>query len=412
MTAVLPRWTIVADDLTGAADAAATFGPTLTSTVLLDVRASWPEAEILAVNTESRYLPAAEAVEAVCHAVSASLAKDRRVYKKIDSLLRGNPGLETAAALSVLGGKSLAVVAPAFPGTGRTTVGGVVHVAGVPHSAGHFGGNVAEALAAGELDAAVLPRPAAGAAQDLAASLLQLARGGVRAVVVDAVSDEDLETIARAGDLLDVPTLLVGSGGLSSHLLPSDHGSSAGARWLTLPEDGRSVRRGLTIVGSYSTLATVQLAALTAAGAAHIVLDHSRLDALPDGLADAMAAGDVVVSPDPAEPVLKTRAAAVARALATAALAGLDNCDVLLVSGGETARAILDGLGARSMTVLGELEPGVVVNTLPGVDQYFITKAGAFGDENTLARTLRNMKSSRPASSPTTSEHPNEMSTT
>ncbi|OAI65685.1 Hrp-dependent type III effector protein, partial [Ralstonia solanacearum] len=41
-----------------------------------------------------------------------------RLYKKIDSTLRGNVAAEVAALVPVAG---LAVVAPAFPAAGRTT---------------------------------------------------------------------------------------------------------------------------------------------------------------------------------------------------------------------------------------------------------------------------------------------------
>jgi uncharacterized protein YgbK (DUF1537 family) len=112
-------------------------------------------------------------------------------------------------------------------------------------------------------------------------------------------------------------------------------------------------------------------------------------------------AGDVVLTPDPSAPLATAQAAAVARSLADAALSVRQHCDLLVVSGGETARAVLDALGTKYMEVLGQLEPGVVVNRLPGSAPLFVTKAGAFGDARTLVRTVETLK-------PTTSE----MSTT
>src|SRR3954454_9747157 len=136
------RWAIIADDLTGAADAAAAYGPTHSSSVILDVESSWPAAEILSINTESRYLTGEEASSAVTSAVGRALGQHRKVFKKIDSLLRGNVGAEVAATLAQITqgrGKGLAIVAPAFPATGRTTSGGLVHVDGVRHAKGNFG---------------------------------------------------------------------------------------------------------------------------------------------------------------------------------------------------------------------------------------------------------------------------------
>ncbi len=76
------RWTIIADDLTGAADAAAAYGPTHSSSVILDVDAPWPDAQILSINTESRYLARRRGEPPWC-----ATAADGR-------LGRGPPGLQ------------------------------------------------------------------------------------------------------------------------------------------------------------------------------------------------------------------------------------------------------------------------------------------------------------------------------
>ncbi|WIB37142.1 four-carbon acid sugar kinase family protein [Curtobacterium sp. MCJR17_043] len=109
--------TIVADDLTGAADAAGGYGSARTSAVVLGPDVPWPAADVLAVDTESRYLPEQEAADLVGSVVRRSVALGRPVFKKIDSLLRGNVGAELAAALTAISGaeRGLAVVAPRLP---------------------------------------------------------------------------------------------------------------------------------------------------------------------------------------------------------------------------------------------------------------------------------------------------------
>ncbi|MDQ0924511.1 uncharacterized protein YgbK (DUF1537 family) [Pseudarthrobacter sp. W1I19] len=384
-TSAAPRWAIIADDLTGAADAAAAYGPTHTSSVILDVDCTWPEAEILSVNTESRYLAAEEAASAVTSAVGRALGQNRRIFKKIDSLLRGNVGAEVAATLAQLThghGKGLAVVAPAFPATGRTTEGGIVHVGGVQNTEGSFGGDVAGALAAGGLTV-----EAAGVAgrnpEELAWHLREVQERGTDAVVLDAASDDDLETIAAAADLLDFPALLVGSGGLAGHIAAREDGTAA------RNAQERHIIRTLTVIGSYSGLARQQTEALVDAGAEHITLDHAALDdpEVPRRVAEAMAWTDVVLTPDPMATVDKSQAFVVAEALARATAAGIGHCDALVLTGGETATAVLKALGAGSFTVLGEIEAGVVMSLLPDPLPLLVTKAGAFGDAGTLART-------------------------
>ncbi|MDQ0733046.1 four-carbon acid sugar kinase family protein [Arthrobacter sp. B1I2] len=380
------RWAIIADDLTGAADAAAAYGPTHSSCVILDVESAWPDAEILSINTESRYLTGEEASAAVTSAVGRALGQHRRVFKKIDSLLRGNVGVEVAAALSQVTqgrGKGLAIVAPAFPGTGRTTIGGIVHVDGVQHAKGNFGGDVAAALAAGVLTAEVVAGAAGRNPSELARHLREVQARGADAVVLDAASDDDLQTIVAAADLLDFPALLVGSGGLAGHIAAREEGTVA----RNVQE--RRVSRTLTVIGSYSNLARQQTEALVEAGAQHITLDHSGLDdtAVPRQVAQAMARTDVVLTPDPMGIIDKSQALVVAEALARATAAGIGHCDALVLTGGETATAVLKALGAGSFTVLGEIEPGVVMSLLPEPLPLLVTKAGAFGDAGTLART-------------------------
>ena len=48
---------------------------------------------------------------------------ETRVYKKVDSTLRGNVGSELVATMTLLGSK-VCIMAAASPDCGRTTVGG------------------------------------------------------------------------------------------------------------------------------------------------------------------------------------------------------------------------------------------------------------------------------------------------
>jgi len=387
VTAAAVPLTIIADDLTGAADAVGGFGRTHSSAVLFDLDAPWPDADIVAIDTESRYLPEGDAARLVASAVRRSLSLGRPVYKKIDSLLRGNLGTEVSAALAELAHDEagLAVVAPAFPATGRTTVGGVVHVNGVPHSSGPFGGDVGAALSAGFLKSCHVAS-AGRTPERLALELEAVQAKGVDAVVLDAESDADLECVARATELLRFPVLVTGSGGLAGHLTPSrPHPDVDLGECFTMS-------RILVVIGSYSTLAKSQIQALIEHGARHVEL-HLEHPADPRLLAElATSNTDVVLTPNLAAPVDKTNALAVAATLAATVSAIAGQYDALVLTGGETARAVVDALGVHHMTVLGEIEPGVVMSRISGGRPYLVTKAGAFGDSGTLARTIQSLK--------------------
>jgi len=137
---VAPFIAIVADDLTGSGDTAVQF-----------VRAGWPtqlsvgragqaladpasrRAEVIAVTTHSRPLPAPEAAAVVRDDVAALRAAGvRRLYKKVDSTLRGAFKAEIDAARQAWRADAIAVVCPAFPATGRTVRGGALYVDGRP----------------------------------------------------------------------------------------------------------------------------------------------------------------------------------------------------------------------------------------------------------------------------------------
>jgi len=110
---------VVADDLTGAAEiggVAARYG--LTAEVALD---EVPEsrAQVLVLDTNTRSLPLREAVERIQSlAAGISRYRNRRLFKKVDSVLRGPVAAETAALMEAAG-KARAVLVPANPGMGR-----------------------------------------------------------------------------------------------------------------------------------------------------------------------------------------------------------------------------------------------------------------------------------------------------
>lgn len=393
MTAAGPAVLLVADDLSGAADSAAALADRAHTAVALHSGAGWPQATVVAVDTDSRYLPGRQAADRVADVVRRS-GPPTLVYKKIDSTLRGNIGPETAACLTALRERAatgephpLAVVAPAFPATGRTVVRGRVLLHGRPLTDTHPSRiPLTRQLRAAGLQVAHLP---ADGPQSGLAPLV----GQVDAVVVDSVTDEDLAATVRA--CRNLPVLLVGSGGLAHQLtgFPPGPGETV-ARALPRP--------ALVCVGSRSDVARAQCAALLEdSGALPVPVGATdtadRTAAAARRVADALHTGrDVVVRPDPAEPVDPARAADMAAALARVAQAGLGAAGTLVATGGETARAVLGAAGAAHLTVVGEREPGVV-EMRAGDGLRVVTKAGSFGDDRVLTRLLPSAAGPPPA---------------
>ena len=62
-----------------------------------------------------------------------------------------------------------------------------------------------------------------------------------------------------------------------------------------------------------------------------------------------------------------------------------------VLTGGETARAVLGARNIRALRLLGEVEPGVPFGMAPD-GTLVCTKAGAFGSPGTLANCVARLK--------------------
>jgi uncharacterized protein YgbK (DUF1537 family) len=309
-------------------------------------------------------------------------ALDVEVVKKVDSTLRGNVAAELRALAQVYaeaGERVLLVVAPAFPATSRTTRGGVVHVDGARLAAHGSDGDVVALLQRGGLTTGGIGLDDLDDGAHLADSLVRGHGEGLDAVVVDAETDEHLETVVRAAHCALVPTVLVGSGGLTRPLAGT---ATAGA-----PTTTRTAGATLVVVGSYAQVSTVQRRRLVEHGVVPVLLDQDP-EGTGERLRRVLDRGVAVLSPDPRAPVVRRDAPRVARALADAVIAVLDEVGTLVATGGETARAILTAAGVSRILVTGEVEPGIVRGHVPELGLHIVTKAGGFGDEDALLRCI------------------------
>ena len=128
---------IIADDLTGANDTALQFFLKGCNTLILYDENGLPESfdkvKVFAISTESRNVSPEDAAKKVKSVASAfrDKLKTENLYKKIDSTMRGNVAAEISALIEEFG-YDAALIMPAFPNEGRTTVGGFHLLKGVP----------------------------------------------------------------------------------------------------------------------------------------------------------------------------------------------------------------------------------------------------------------------------------------
>ncbi|MGE5514775.1 MAG: four-carbon acid sugar kinase family protein [Bacteroidota bacterium] len=406
------RWLILADDLTGAADCAIAFAKHGMDAVVSWGAAAPATTQVLSVDADSRRFPAKEAAARQIVALTTHWQPGMRLYKKIDSTLRGQPMAELAVqlrALEVDGRRApLAVVAPAFPATGRVTLGGRILVGDLPleqtplwardhtYSSAHLGEALASAgLTSVVIDLDVIRR----GVEAVHARLLSVLVDRVDAVVCDCTAAADLAIVAEASLRLD-QVVWVGSAGLATALAEQVAPETRGHRRLTPP-------RGpvLTVVGSLAEASRLQARVLADAGLVrHILVAPATLEAGPVdpawkeaqlALAGGVVDGvdmllEIALAPDPdlsRGPALAGRLAALVEPVAP-------NLGGLVATGGDTACALLSQLGVKGIRLIDEVEPGVPLGLTQGAQVVpVVTKAGAFGDAGTLRRCLERLKS-------------------
>ncbi len=356
---------IVADDLTGALDAAAPLvgvaGPLL---VLWDESAAGTTRGSFALDTESRdrAVPPASLLAALR---GADLA-----YKKIDSLLRGRTVDEIAACLAS-GEFASAVIAPAFPAQQRITQGGRQHWRPTATAAWQ----PVEVELVAELRHRGLPIRHAPSADRIA---------GRGFFLCDATDEDDLSAIVRAGLALPEPLLWIGTAGLARAL--------AGPTAPVAPAPLAAPL--LLVIGSHHPVTLVQVAQLAAHIPAEalvtIRLESTDPAAAVEHLAAALAshgrAALVFALPDGtgAETARPLFDRVLALAIERVAPPGC-----LIVTGGATLFRLVRALGVRALLVSGELLPGIALSRLAGgrwPGATVLSKSGAFGAPDLLVR--------------------------
>lgn len=382
---------IVADDLTGALDTGAPF-----ASHGLDVWLTLPPnrmsqeveagAEVLALTTESRHLPADQAAIRVVSALQvAAPLQPKIIFKKIDSILRGNVGAEAVAAMMATGRRH-AIIAPAVPGQNRTMRGGTVYVNGVPLPAGVGGQTALESTVSAHLPD-LLQRAGFLQVHPVSAGQWPKLAGepNLHAYVVDAESEADLDAVAQFAIQHSLEALPVGAMGFGRALARA-LGQDASPQKLDIGSGAL-----LFVIGSRREVSAAQIGALRAAGACEIEIPvgpEPDLDLLVDRLSLQPETSLVVLRPELAT-ISGVSAQTVAERLGRVAATIVRRLYVaaLAMAGGDTAAACIEALGAECLHVRGELHDGIAFGVIvAGARVPFFTKSGSFGRQDTWAR--------------------------
>jgi len=373
---------VIADDLTGAAETGAVgrrFG--LRAEILLGGDPG-PNSDLVCIDTDSR---SAEPPEAARRAAAAA-AKLRDlgaawIYKKVDSVLRGNVAAEIAAVLATLD-RPAALLVPANPALGRTLIGGRYLVDGRPLDETEFAHDPGHPRRTS--DALQLLDPVPGLAIHGGEVGEPLPRSGL--VLGGAASVEDLRHWAtRRPD----SWLMAGASGFFEALLATSQPVAVADE----PDVGEPPAGGeLFVCGSASEATARFVEEQRAAGVpVHSLpeklaeghrLDPAEVDALAFRVARSLAkCGRAVLAVGLPRVADAGIAAGLPGQLARVAGAVLARCPVgsVFAEGGATAIALAADRGWKQLEVVAEPAPGVARLRVDGERPILLTlKPGSY----------------------------------
>jgi 4-hydroxythreonine-4-phosphate dehydrogenase len=355
---------VLADDVSGAAEAAAAFIGRGRG-IEVHLRDGLPSQPVTVIDLHTRRLTDGEAEKAVAQSLSA--ADGLRVIIKIDSLLRGHVQATVRAAAAT--GRPV-IIAAGNPALGRTVVAGAVLVDGIPLAQTGLWG----------AESAAPPATIAAAIGDAP---------GVR--IVDIATDVDLDHVVAEST---PETILIGTGALTAAVArtmppePAEHSTATAARTVM-------------VVGTADAGVSAQLRELESEGFSVVRIDPGELLAGRAVIPAGQEAVAIVID----GPVAPENAHHLVHALAQVAAEVIDESTHLVLTGGETARAVLDLLGVARMAPVAEIHPGAIASVASG-GRLVVTRPGSFGDHRSLATIATYLRSNNSEAHPMTKNLP------
>lgn len=352
---------VIADDITGAAEIAAIGHDRGLRTVvqLPGCEAARPEADLIVVDTDSRLLPASEARQRVARAIaSLRLGPGGLVFKKVDSVLRGNVAAELAELSHALG-RPAALLCPCNPSRGRCIRHGRYLVSGIPLHLTDFSRDPHHPALSDEVARLLADSPVQVQVHDSADATTTLPELPPGINVGSAESVEDLaDWIAQAGNALP-------AGGADFFRAFLDH---RGVPRGQAPEGSSLQAPHLLLCGTVSHESALYRRRARALGVPIIELpvfneDPALLAAAIEEIAANLEAKDCCIAatsekrqwPNPRKEWLEHCFSECASTLLARGAVGH-----LMAEGGATASAIASRLGWHRLLVAGSWPGGVV----------------------------------------------------
>jgi len=425
------RCLLIADDLTGGADAGAQFAKNGLKTHLISFQkenagidlSKYAQPDVLIVNTDSRGVTPEKASSLIYNLFKTYHQKVFPIiYKKIDSTLRGNIGHEIDAILRGMNG-ALGFMAPSYPEQNRRLVGGIMIIGEKPLALTEVAQNATSPIqeshvykllqqqsrnSVGWIDITLV----ASGVERLKEVVERKQKKGMKIIIFDAVSRQDLANVAEVGFSLERKPLFIGSAGLAEEVAKKITPSRVQSRE-PLKQTEKDFKHILIISGTASSVTHQQLRRIEQRkipayqlNKTLLVIDDIRAQVerkeISKKISNLLSRGMVILKTTP-EMLLSEDSKdlpihlKIVKTLADITLQSLELSKVairdlaLILIGGDTAQSIINVLGNEGIEIEGEILEGVVKGHLIGGKWdglNIITKAGAFGKENALEKII------------------------
>jgi uncharacterized protein YgbK (DUF1537 family) len=411
---------IIADDLTGANDTAIQFVKYgMSALVFTDSMfcesSVFTAYDVLSFNSDTRGMSPNEAYKEVRNLIQrlGTARLEKIFYKKIDSVLRGNPGHELAAVMDELE-IPLAIVAPSFPANRSIVEDGMLKSG----RAGQAAINAVK-IFADSMDKKVDNIPLQIIRQGCvhtAEYVLTQNNNAAQVFVADAVTDEDLQVLSRFSSAVGKPFIFAGSAAFANQIA---HNIEKKQTEIKRPLSHKLYTSALVVAGTRQGETAAQIVALSDTLSVPVI--RFKVDLVEKGkseeaiaLAFEEAARFMKSKPSlcivAVESMFKSEIQegnvawnkadndaannAVSEALGSLAVKLADSFrfSALITTGGDTTLKICKRLGATGIEPLAEICPGIPIGKIIGgicENRYIITKSGRFGNKDTLVEIIK-----------------------
>ena len=424
---------VIADDLTGANDTGVQFVKNNYKTMVsiledefLDIVVP-DNLDVCVIDTETRETEEKIARNRIKNIFEKlNINKEDIVYKKVDSTLRGNVGLEIEGIMNILK-KDICIFSPSFPSQQRITVGGYLLVQQKPLGLSEYSSNHSDqgensfiplllkkqtAFSIGQIDL----KDVVKGQEAILLKINDLHQKGNKIIVVDSTNEEHLKDIFASGLKFDGSVLFSGSAGLANHF-PNINNKNEDLK--TKIEDNKSPV--IVVAGSRNSIIEDQVNYLkNRLNFTELKIDLEQVFSNKDRILDNYTTKCIKSIKDNSDLVIHTNATYNEEKLInkklmlkynisfreleikiktflgelTSRIVKNSHARNLILTGGDIALGVCKELGISNLTILDELLPGIPLSASchENIHINIVTKAGGFGKEDALFKLITKLK--------------------